>query len=264
MSLLVATEVLAISWLAPSGGAAWAQDGEFTSEFRLEDCTFAEKGGHFGRSRSESNPYFILRPRYQLLLEGEEEGEAIRVLITVLNETEKVRVPGLGRVETRVVEEREWVDEELVEVSRNFFARCSETNDVFYFGEEVDICEEGLEPVRDGFQCEGGEPSHEGAWRAGVDGARPGLIMSGRFLLGSRYFQEIAAGVALDRAEHTEMGLEVTTDAGTFHDCVRVVETTPLEPGSESEKTYCPGVGLVTDDPVELIDFGFHVVDLDD
>ena len=35
--------------------------------------------------------------------------------------------------------------------------------------------------------------SHEGAWRAGVDGAQPGLIMPGTFLLGSRYFQEIAA-----------------------------------------------------------------------
>ncbi len=53
------------------------------------------------------------------------------------------------------------------------------------------------------------------------------------------------------------MGLEVTVPAGTFTECVQVLETTPLEPGSESEKTYCPGVGLVTDDPVELVSYGF-------
>jgi hypothetical protein len=53
------------------------------------------------------------------------------------------------------------------------------------------------------------------------------------------------------------MGLEVTVPAGTFEDCVLVLETTPLEPGAETEKTYCPGVGLVIDDVVELIEYGF-------
>ncbi len=52
--------------------------------------------------------------------------------------------------------------------------------------------------------------------------------------------------------------LQVAVDTGgTFTDCVQVLETTPLEPGSESEKTYCPGVGLVTDGTVELVSYGF-------
>ena len=51
------------------------------------------------------------------------------------------------------------------------------------------------------------------------------------------------------------MGLEVTTPAGTFEKCVRVVETTPLEPG-QTVKIYCPGVGLVTDNVVSLVEFG--------
>jgi hypothetical protein len=128
-------------------------------------------------------------------------------------------------------------------VSRNYFARCRETNDVFYFGEAVDIYEDG-EIV-----------SHDGAWLAGRKGARPGLIMPGRFLLGSRYFQEIAPDVALDRAENTEMGLELDLPAGTFEDCVKIVETSPLEPGHESIKHYCPGVGLAIDSGIELVDF---------
>jgi hypothetical protein len=152
-----------------------------------------------------------------------------------------------------VVEERESVDDELVEVSRNFFAMCAKTNDVFYFGEAVDI-----------FNPDG-TVSHEGSWRAGEpdgDGlAKPGMIMPGTFLLGSRYFQEQADGIAMDRAEHVGMGLEITTPAGTFAKCVKVVETTPLEPGAETVKVYCPGVGLVMDNAVTLVEFGSTIGD---
>ena len=143
-------------------------------------------------------------------------------------------------IEARVVVEREWVDGELVEVSRNWFSRCRQTNDVFYFGEAVDIYENG-QVVR-----------HDGSWEAGVDGAQPGIIIPARFLLGSRYFQEQAPGEALDRAEHVDMGLTVEAAGETFDDCVAVVETSPLEPGHESVKVYCPDVGLVMDNEAVL------------
>jgi hypothetical protein len=57
--------------------------------------------------------------------------------------------------------------------------------------------------------------------------------------------------VALDRAEHVGVDLEVRVPAGRFDDCVRVKETTPLEAGAVF-KTYCPGVGLVIDDALRL------------
>lgn len=72
------------------------------------------------------------------------------------------------------------------------------------------------------------------------------------FIVGSRYYQELAPGIALDRAEHVETGLEITVPAGTFRNCVRVVETSPLEPGHQSMKAYCPGVGMVLDNELEL------------
>jgi hypothetical protein len=226
---------------------AMAQNGEpiFTTDFRLEDCRFTTKG---------MNPYFFLKPGYQLVLEGEEDGEEILLVITVLNKRERIdlREEGIGKVKTRIVEEREWVDGELAEISRNFFARCKQANAIFYFGEDVDIYENG-EIV-----------SHEGAWRAGEDGALPGLFMPGTFLLGSRYLQELAPEVAMDRAENVDMGLTIVTPAGTFENCVEVFETTPLDPDEESTKRYCPGIGLVFDDGVELVDFGFDIVDFDD
>jgi hypothetical protein len=94
--------------------------------------------------------------------------------------------------------------------------------------------------------------SHDGAWLAGKNGAKPGIIMPGTVLLGSRYFQEVAPGVALDQAEHTAMGLHVSVPAGNFSGCLEATETTPLEPGSESTKVYCPDVGLVIDGDLEL------------
>lgn len=218
--------------------AAFAAD-EFTSDFSVEQCRFQPNG--------RQNPYFSLHPGDQLTLEGEDDGETVKVEITVSNETRPISFTTAKgtrvSLQARVVVEREWVDDELVEVSRNWFSRCRQTNDVFYFGEEVDIYEDG-EIV-----------SHEGAWEAGVDGALPGIIIPARFLLGSRYFQEIAPGEALDRAEHIDMGLTVKAAGRTLRNCVAVSETSPLEPGHESLKVYCPGVGLVMDDDITLTEY---------
>ena len=205
------------------------EEEEYTAAFFIDRCTFATTG---------RSPYFVLEPGFQLVFAGEEDGEELDLVITVLDDT--LVVDG---VETRVVEERESADGELVEVSRNFMAFCAETGSVFYFGEEVDIYEDG-EIV-----------SHDGAWRAGENDAEPGIIMPGTVLLGARYYQEIAPAVALDRAENVAMDLTVETEAGTFEECLRVDETSPLEPGHVSVKVYAPGIGLIVDDVLELVEF---------
>ncbi|MFA6956116.1 MAG: hypothetical protein WC538_09615 [Thermoanaerobaculia bacterium] len=234
--LIVALGALAI--LVAAEVDAKDRGPAFTTDFRIGDCTFSSRG---------DNPLFGLNGG-RSVLEGEDKGDVERVEITVTNDLEPIALPGLGTVFTRVVEERETLNGQIVEISRNFFATCEQTNDVFYFGEEVDIYNDD------------GSVTHEGAWRAGqadANGvAEAGIIMPGRFLLGSRYSQETAEGIAMDRAEHTEMGLDVTTPAGSFHDCVKVVETSPLEPKSVSVKFYCPGVGLVYDNGAELVEYG--------
>ena len=222
-----------------SGVAAAQPQTGFTSDFPVDDCTFARDGGN--------DLFLSLHPGDFLRLEGEDDGEAVVLVVTALNKTRTIKFTTKEGeevlVKARIVEERETVDGELVEVSRNFFARCVETNDVYYFGESVDIYENG-EIV-----------SHDGAWIAGKAGALPGIVMPGTFLLGSRYVQEIAPGVAMDRGENTTSGLEIDNPAGSFSDCVEVIETSPLEPGHESRKVYCPDVGLVNDNELELVDF---------
>ena len=51
------------------------------TSFDLENCDFASTG---------KNSYFILEPGYQVILEGEEDGEKLQLVMTVLNETKVV------------------------------------------------------------------------------------------------------------------------------------------------------------------------------
>jgi hypothetical protein len=186
------------------------------------------------------NAYVILQPGYELRLEGVDGKKHVELVITVLNETEVV-----DGVETRVVEERESSDGQLVEVSRNFLAISTRTNSVYYFGEDVDMYRNGK------------IAGHEGAWRSGVNGARYGLLMPGLPLPGSRYSQENAPGIAMDRSEILGTGDTLVTRAGTFAQCLSIKETTPLEPGSTELKRYAKNIGLIEDGRLTLVRYGF-------
>ncbi len=181
------------------------------------------------------NTYFPLPVGQVSVLEGDDEGTLVRVEITVLDETEIV-----AGVITRVVEEREFEDGELIEASRNFFAQAPDGT-VCYFGEDVDDFEDGV------------LIGHSGQWRAGVGDNLPGIIMPGNPEAGQAFAQESAPGIAEDMAEIESIGGSVTVPAGTFDDVLRSVDTSPLDPGSEDEKVYAPGVGLIVDEEIELI-----------
>jgi hypothetical protein len=148
---------------------------KFTDTFTVDKAELASTG---------TNRFFFLAPGFQAVFEGTEGGKRTVLTISVLNETRQV-----NGVETRIVEERESVNGQLVEISRNYFAISRRTSDVFYFGEAVDIYKNGQ------------VTSHEGAWESGVAGAHFGLAMPGTPLLGARYYQELAPKVAMDRAE---------------------------------------------------------------
>ncbi len=181
------------------------------------------------------NQYFPLPVGQVSVLEGDEDGESIRLEITVLDETEVV-----AGVTTRVLEEREFEDGELIEVSRNFYAQAPDGT-VCYFGEDVQDFEDG-EVV-----------GSAGQWRAGVGDNRPGIIMPANPAAGQVYSQEFAPGVAEDMAEVVGFDAGVTVPAGTYENVLRTIDTSPLDPGEEDVKLYAPGIGIVVDDVVELI-----------
>jgi len=200
---------------------------EWQEDFELGKCILKSTG---------SSEFFILEPGFQLVLEGGGE----RLAITVLDET--INING---VETRVVEEREWRNDEIIEISYNFFAICEQTGDVFYFGEDVDMFTDGQ------------LSSHSGAWRAGVENARAGLIMPGQPVVGMKYYQEIAPGVAMDRAEVISLEEKISTPAGDFEQVLKTREGTALNPMEKEFKQYAPGIGLVQDQNLLLTSSGY-------
>lgn len=227
-------------------GTLFARDKrDFTETFPLADCAFSADG---------ANAYFSLQPGRVLSYDNDacvvagDCDEEETLVISVLDETRDIDLmiddqPRM--ISTRVIEEYEEADGEFAERSLNFFAICTGTGDVYYFGEEVFVPDENGDPQ--------GGAEGPGAWLAGVNGAMPGIIMpGGAFLLGSRYFQEIAPDIALDRAEHTAADIDIVVPAGDFAACGEVTETTPLEKKGTSVKVYCPGVGMVIDDDLEL------------
>ena len=207
-------------------GTAWSQvnttNSPWQQEFNLSSCTLKTEG---------KNRYFVLEPGYRLILES----DSTKVQVTVLNETKVV-----ADVVTRVVEEREWKDGKLYEVARNYFALCDQTKDIFYFGEEVNYYKDD-KVVR-----------HDGTWLAGVGGNRPGLAMPGEPKVGMRYYQELAPGIAMDRAEILSTNATCQASTSTFTDCIRVREETPLEPGVTEDKYHAPDIGLVQDVELKL------------
>src|SRR5918995_1883578 len=210
-----------VSLLSPSPGTS------FLTDQPLENCNFASTG---------KNDYFILEPGYQVILEGEEDGEKLQLVMAVLNETKIV-----DRVETRVVEEKETEGGNLVEVSRTYFAMCQPTNNAIYFGEDVDMYEDGK------------VVSHEGAWLAGQNGSKAGMIMPGKVEVGLKYYQEIAPGVAEDRAEIVSINDTLDTPAGTFNQVLKTEETNPLKLGEKEFKFYAPRIGLIQDEALKLV-----------
>jgi hypothetical protein len=225
----VAAVALILPALAAEEKANPAKADAWTETLLCPDEDFTNTG---------CNAYFILEPGYQLFLAGKEDGKKTELVITVLDETQEI-----NGVATRVVGERETADGKLVEVSRNFFVIGVSTRNLYYFGADVDV-------------YKGDQVVHEGAWRAGKDGAKHGMLIPGAIKTGDRCYQEKAPGVALDRAENVSVKETVKTSAGTFKNCLKTRETMPLESGTAYQH-YAPDVGLIEDSELKLVKYGF-------
>lgn len=171
------------------------------------------------------------------MLEGEEDGELIRVERTVLDDTEIV-----AGVETHVLEHKEFVDGEILEIARNFYVEATDGT-VCYFGEDVEFYEDG-ELV-----------DMHGSWRAGVNGAKPGIIMPAAPMVGDAYFQENAPGEATDMGQVSDVGVSRTVGGVVYENVVIIQDSNPMEGcDGEDEKVYVAGIGEVVDDVLDLIE----------
>jgi hypothetical protein len=209
--------------------------GDACPEPTLDIAVCALDAGPF--TSEGDNDFFPLVVGAKLVLEGEDdEGVLVRVEISTLDETENV-----GGVTTRVVEERESEDGEIVEISRNWIAQAPDGT-VCYFGEDVDIYEDGE------------VTGHSGAWRAGENDALAGILMPGDPQVGDAFYQEFAVGVAEDMSEVTDFGEAISVPAGDFDDTLTAEDCNPLEGGTD-RKVYVRGIGLAIDEDAELVEY---------
>ena len=171
------------------------------------------------------NPFFNMPVGKKMIFEKRTEKGLERIEITITGETRKV----MG-VETLVYLDREFLNGELVEETKDYIAQDNDGN-VWYFGEDVDNYEDG--EFKD----------HGGAWIAGVGGAKPGYWIKAHHVVGDSYRQEYFKGEAEDMVKIVAIGLTVTTSLGIFQNCTKTYDWTPLNPKAKEHKYYCPGAG---------------------
>jgi hypothetical protein len=191
------------------------------------------------------NPYFPLVPgttyTYMSRTTEADSGDVTTemIVVEVLHETRSV-----AGISSRVVRDRVFVDELLVEDTFDWYAQDN-TGNVWYLGEDVTDYEYDDEGNLVGV-------THPGAWEAGVDGAKPGYIMKADPQIGDSYYQELLIGVAEDEAEVLALSEMQTVPFGTFSDVLRIRETTALDQTALAHKFYAPGIGTILETELDI------------
>jgi hypothetical protein len=184
--------------------------------------------------RKVDNRFFPLAPGTRFVYVGEEDGEKETNVTLVTAERKEI----LGISAVVVLDRVFGPDGELKEKTFDWYAQDTRGN-VWYLGEDTKELEDGK------------VVSTEGSWEAGVKGAVAGIIMPAHPTVGKHYRQEFFEGEAEDEARVVARGLDITVPYGSFHNCLKTVEWTRLEPGIKEAKFYCPDVGFVKANDVE-------------
>lgn len=218
---LFATLIPLVLVLAVCGERSRAQDAEFLPE-------------NFDSPTVIDNEWWPLTPGMQFVYEGTsiEDDETFdhRIVFTVTDLTKVI-----GGVNSVVIFDRDFSDDELVETELAFFAQDNEGN-VWHLGQYSETWEDG--------ELVGGQ-----AWLVGhLDGARAGIMMPTDPQLGTPDYSQGYAPAPFywtDRARVYEMGQSTTVPYGTFEDVAVMEEYNEEEPGAFQLKYYARGLGQV-------------------
>lgn len=183
------------------------------------------------------NPYLPLTPGTTMIYEGTTENGFEHIEVRTTSET--IDILGVTCV---VVVATEWIDGNLVEITDDYFAQDLQGN-VWYFGERALDFENGH------------VVSLDGSWAAGVEGAKPGIVMHAYPPpMGQLYRQEFSLSLAEDMGEVISDTETVTVAAGSFSNCLQTLDTSPLEPDAMEEKYYAETLGKIMEINVETGD----------
>jgi hypothetical protein len=176
---------------------------------------------------SITNPYYPLSPGKIYIYQGQAEDafEIDSVIVTYQTKT-------ILGVSCRVVNDVVYSRDLLIEQTYDWYAQDIEGN-VWYMGEASTQYSNGK------------ITGTEGSWEAGVNGAKPGIVMQSHPQLGLPYRQEYLFNTAEDMAKVLSINESTSVPYGSFSNCYMTEEWSELDPGVIENKYYAPGIGYI-------------------
>ena len=187
-----------------------------------------------GFSAKVDNPWFPLEPGTTYSYRGVKDGKPSRDVVTVTGQT--VRIDGVPCVAVR---DLLYESGRLAERTTDWYTQDRKGN-VWYFGEATAELD-----------ANGHVKSTEGSWRAGVDGAKPGIFVPADPKVGQTGQQEYYGGHAEDHFQVLSLHARVKVAFVSSANALLTKEWTPLEPDVLDHKFYVRGVGLVLEQSVK-------------
>ncbi len=175
------------------------------------------------------NPWVSLIPGRTLIYAKRTADGLERIEVETRSRT--VEIAGVACRETIA---RQTLDGVLVEETQEWFAQQIDGS-VWCFGESTRRYDSGF------------LAGTEGSWRAGTDGARPGVLVPGSPTGAASFRRALALGCVEDVRRVVATEARVTVAAGDFGGAIHVEEWDPLEPLELLIEILVPGLGLVAE-----------------
>jgi hypothetical protein len=240
VALVAAALAMALPLAACGGDSPGGGGGEVASATSLNASKAAVRQAvetdydrnKFSRSATIDNRWTPFTPGTQFVTEGGAtvDGERIRrrVVFTVTDLTKVI-----DGVRSVVAWDRDYNNDVLVEAELAYFAQDDDGN-VWQMGQYPEEYEEGKLA---------GTP----AWIAGLEGAKPGILMRADPQLGtSDYSQGWGPAVEYaDRAKVLKMGQRNCVTTGCYEDVLLTQEWDEADPAAQQLKYYAPDVGNI-------------------
>jgi hypothetical protein len=239
-ALVAAVLTMALPLAACGGDSPGGSGGEVASATSVDTGKAAVKQAvetdfdrnKFSKSTTIDNRWTPLMPGTQFTTEGAAtvDGERIRrrVVFTVTDLTKVI-----DGVRSVVIWDRDYNNDVLVEAELAYFAQDDDGN-VWQMGQYPEEYEDGKLA---------GTP----AWIAGLEGAKPGILMrADPRLETSDYSQGWGPAVEYaDRAKVLKMDQKTCVTAGCYEDVLLTQEWDEADPAAKQLKYYAPDVGNV-------------------
>ena len=144
---------------------------------RVDHAAALLKDVKFSHPADITNAWLPLAQLKQDVLDGTEDGSKVHIERTAKPDIHRTFKLGGQTIESAAVEDRDFEDGELAEVTMDYFAQ-DDNGTVYYLGEEVD-------------ECKGGKVvGHKGGWMVGRDTPVPGVLLPGTLKVGQAWRSE--------------------------------------------------------------------------